>query len=1090
MPDADTSPPAAKIKSKKIPIKTINMWEELVAPGSHLFAEVIENEARCDDLLMQLGSSVRNGVLSDSSPAFRTEVLNFFERNCVRLCRGSDVNRLRMIYETLRDYLGNPSRDGTKTTAQLRDAAIKSLTSFIIAVDLPRKDSRLTRFHVEFLYRLLNDGDAGKPKTGMYAAHGRMVLAAECLQMLEIAYPMLLSLDATAFMALAAKEVISPTPGCVHTQLAATVVYNLAATHLTQQEEYVLGNGVDNEIDELLLETVGSLGQDALSSDSDEDDGTEEVLAAAAEVLCSSDTKRHRYNDVDEVVVSVECSTPSRTADGTVKASGSASPDSSSPKSPASPDGASPSNSSPGASQRKEKANGISGLSSPRAILATSSSTASMPSIPSKQSSRMSMLASVAELDEMESTAASDWTSLDTQRTAPDLHLNVNLKRTESDAGAMTWTAISTPRSMPSEMVLLQRVGTGTGAQLRRFAVPLHIQTSNPGAVPRLMITSEAQAALQDAAQMFLGAMRRLDPSGVARMTKLLPPILRVARPSSSHFWPVFERQLSTGSTPLLRAVLDLHDALPELFEGRSPSLVEKVLVQVNDESMSVDHRVAGASWVLRQHAQQRHTGAALLLADSWEQLLPRSREPLQLVTVKVKALGACLSAGIGDEEVVCRSVCGWEGYSWPYKYTSSGEPTNERKQRAFTYALRILHSSAPATGPAAHRAHACLIAATMDTIVARPQLVPAVDAFLESCPREFAVSFLRAMDAMLAGVDGQFEVFRLQPLSLSLRTLSSRDLTNRMTSTVLKRSSSLVGLVRGLSFKLSFSLPSQTHLDMPLSARGAPRQREQEPVLPLSARPHYGAAENVCNDNAFMLTPRAPVNVNALRNTISSVFQRGGVAPALTPGGQGPSGRSIVTSTMEDSLLAEDLSSGEEETVLCPAVPLNLPTQTSVDTWTSSPTTWAALATGLLSQDLMAYRLLLKRVLRTPEVHPTGTLHALGKYTWQYKEYQPSHALSAKEAGWAVLGLCHAAALVHLPCENDAWWSQRQVEVSEDVQNVLNALQDGFPVPMVQTRSQSLSKLLAREAGWSGEAWQTTLQALLNGYIDSAVQG
>lgn len=1027
--------------------------------------------------------------------------MNFFERNCVKLCRGSDVNRLRMIYETLRDYLGNPSRDGTKTTALLRDTAIKSLTSFMIALDLPRNDSRLTRFHIEFLYRLLNNEYASKPQPGMHAAHDRRVLAAECLQTLEIAYPMILSLDATAFMALAAKEVISPTPGYVNTQLAATVVSNLAATYLTQQEEYTSGSGVNDEVDELLLETVGFLEEETLSSDSDEDDGTEEVLAAAADVLCLPDTKRHRCNEEEEAVEVQPCSTPCRIADGTAKTRGSTSPDSTSP---VSPDGPSPTNTSPGASQRrpiKQKPDdGISGPSSPRAILATSSSTASILSIPSKQSSRMSMLTSVAELDEMEAAAASDRTSLETPRRAPGLQVEVSLRQTESDAGAITWTAISTPRSMPAEMVLLQRVGTGTGAELRRFTVPLHIQTNDSGAIPRLVITSEAQAALQDAAQMFLGAMRRLDSNGVARMTKLLPSILRAARPSSAQFWPLFERQLSTGSTPLLCAVLDLHDAVPELFEGRSPSLVEKVLVQVNNAALSVDHRIAGGSWVLRQHAQQRHTGATLLLADSWEQLLPRPREPLQLVTIKVKALGACLSGGIGDEEVICRSVCGWEGYSSKGTGSSSeSEAINERKQMAFAYALRILHSSAPVTGPAAHRTHACLIAAMLDTIVKSPRLVPAVDAFLESCPAEFATTFLRALDAMLSNVDGQFEVLKsVQPQvsQHSLRSMSSRDLTNRMTSTVLNSSSSIAGLVRGLSFKMSLNSLSQTHPELPLSSRGPQCQRvEEEPLLPLSARPHYpGAAspsaniytDKVSHESSLLLTPRAPVNVAALRNAVSTVFQNNATPKAV----QGPLlGRSIVTSTMVDSIMGEDLSSGEEENVLCPAVPLNVSAHASINEWTSSPATWEALATGLLSQDLMAYRLLLKRVLRTPEVHPTGTLRAIGKYTRQYKEHHPSHSLSAKEAGGALLGLCHTAALVHLPCKDDTWWTQRQVEVSEDIQNVLDALESGFPVPSVQARSQGLSKLLAREAGWSGDAWHSTLYALLNGYIDSAVQ-
>ena len=1004
-----------------------------------------------------------------------------------------------MIYETLRDSLSNPSWDGPKVAADIREAAIRSLTSFIIALDLPRHDPRLTRYHVEFLYRQLsNEAIKSHSSTG-HTLRDFKPVAAECLAILESAYPLMLSLDATALMSLAAKEVICPTPGHIHTQLAATVVSNLASAYLRQQEEYAsFSSSLEDEINLLNENTtvVGSL-EDDLSSDSDAEDQTEEVLAAAAEVLSLPETKGCVRNYEDEEVPShmIGSTTPVVHEEAIIT-------------SVAEPDGAASTSksSSPGASQRspKKSENNVDvkcGISSPRGILVNSRSVESMASIPSKQSSRISMLSSVAELDEMEAAASRSATCdanniVMRERPAPaagstGLPLSSHLQRTTSDAGSISWTAISTPRSLPAELHLLQRVGSGTGNQLRRFVVPLHIQLNDPGALPRLLVTGEARAALQDAAQMFLGAMRRMSSKGVAQITKLLPDILKAARPSSAQLWPVLERQLSTGSTPLLRAVLDLHDAVPELFQGRSPSLLEKVIVQVNNSTLSVDHRIAGASWVLRQHAQQRHMGAPdFLLADCWEQLLPRTKEPLQLATIKVKILAACLSSGIGDEEVICRSICAWEGYI--SKDKDKQLPATEQRDRAFTYALRVLYSSMVASidSPAAekYRMQACLISALMGTIVAHPQLVQAVDSFLETCPEEFSSMFLKALAAMLSNINGQFEVLQRSGEDLSL------DYTRRMTSNVINRSSSLAaGLVRGLSVKLPFNsirlqAPSSS---MPLSARGPQRPREEEPPLPLSARTHYSVGIN---------------NVATLRDKISSAFHRKKTAPAviaragplgeeIRPGAaQGPSiDRSVVASTLEDHFLScEDgtTSPDEEERMFCPAVPMDFSSLGSFDAWSSSSATWEVLGRGMLTQDLLAYRVLLKRVLRNKAVHPKGTLRILAKYVKQYQGYHSSHALPAKEIGAAVLGLCHCAALIHLPCENEAWWTQRQVEVAESVQNVLDALEEGFPVPCVQIRAQGLSLLLAREAGWSGEALQSTLFSMVNGCIDAAVQG
>ena len=255
----------------------------------------------------------------------RADVLLFFEKNCVELCKYSDENRLRHFYESLRDHLGLPTRDGAKIASQLRDSAVRSLTKVLISLDLPKTDPRLTKFHIELLYRLLLGRDTGTPPVAgtavQDALQDRRFLAVECLQMLENAYPTLLSPDASSFVALAVNEATkNPTPGFIYTQLAASVVSHVASMYLHQQEEYTTLSYEENDVvsedeeqegdflsdsglysnaeglDVSTTSRSGLVTRTAINSDSDDDDdhnGTEEVLTAAADVLSLAGTVEH-----------------------------------------------------------------------------------------------------------------------------------------------------------------------------------------------------------------------------------------------------------------------------------------------------------------------------------------------------------------------------------------------------------------------------------------------------------------------------------------------------------------------------------------------------------------------------------------------------------------------------------------------------------------------------------------------------------------------------------------------------------------------------------------------------------------------------
>lgn len=1145
-----------------------------------------------------------------------------FEKNCVELCKSSEQDRLRHVYESLRDHLALPNRDGPKIAFQLRSSAIKSLTTVLIALDSPKNDPRLTKFHIELLYRLLLGKDTGAPPVPgtavQDALQDRRFLAVECLQMLENAYPTLLSVDASSFVTLAVNEAVrNPTPGFIYTQLAASVVSHAASMYLHQQEEYTsssfeteddseesdqgshhgveVKDGLYSSADGIATTTTTTAAASAVGSGSDDDDesGTEEVLTAAADVLCLSGPSRALYDAEDDV--EIDFSDHSENTRCTTIAHGSSPPSlaAPAPDTPAGEQQSKPLGAQSGSGDEQQQQPKLknkallnvlatnsdsNGTNSPRGILRSANSTSSAASVPSKQSSKQSMLASVAEAEELNSTSCStgdDGSSPSTGdsaevETTPAVGriaiqqqtsaLTFQLRRTNSSGSVnsatsgynnnngnnttgLSWSAATTPRALPSEWILLQPPtdSSSLSSLLRRFTVPMHIQTGDSADIPRLVMNAEAHAAMKTAATTFINAMRRLNPDAVAKMTKALPPILRCARPSPTILWPLFERQLSTGSTPLLRAVLDLHDNLPELFEGRAPSLIEKVLTQVNDRMHSTDHRVAGASWVLRQHAMQRFSGGTLLLADSWDQLLPMDGDPPQLAAIKVKALGACLAAGVGDEEVVCRAVCTWEGFLGAHSSNKIHSKINknsssEQQLRAYTYALRILHSSAPAEGPAKYRTHACLITGILEAIVLKPQLVPAVDAFLETSSSEFSGIFLKAFNAFFSGVDGQFEFLKERPEDVPFQG-TTLDLADRVKAAVISRSSSLSGLMRGLSFGLSFSkrkkyshLANSNNTSTTAAGNGGGAVRRTMSMAPTASA--YATSEQ---GGSGAVTPRfaaVPVDVRALRSSISAAFhqqeeqqqrQGAGLDDGIPPFSSGMSdgGASSVNGAFaaladgQQSLMATPRSgvgvgggaiyntptfenfAPSHQRVVPPTVPLDLSTQEAAEIWLSSPSTWESLSIGILQHDLLAYRLILKRALHSADdVHPHGILRTISNYTWQYKEHHPSHTLSsAKVTGNALLGLCHAAALAHLPCNGgdaaNGSWTLRQLEVADGIQNVLDAIEEGFPVPEVQSQCQVLAAaVVEQEAAWCGSALGTTLRNLLNSYVDAAVQG
>jgi hypothetical protein len=150
---------------------------------------------------------------------------------------------------------------------------------------------------------------------------------------------------------------------------------------------------------------------------------------------------------------------------------------------------------------------------------------------------------------------------------------------------------------------------------------------------------------MQQACLEFLAAMPKLSVEGVAAVTSALPAIMRLAELAPGQLAGALDSLLHSGRALMLQAVLKLYEAVPRQgFAEWQARLVDSVLMMINGPH-TPEHRVISLTWCLVQHHAQMHSRRApSLFAGSWRQLLPRSDDPAQLLSLKVKALSACLA--------------------------------------------------------------------------------------------------------------------------------------------------------------------------------------------------------------------------------------------------------------------------------------------------------------------------------------------------------------------------------------------------------------------------------------------------------------
>lgn len=106
----------------------------------------------------------------------------------------------------------------------------------------------------------------------------------------------------------------------------------------------------------------------------------------------------------------------------------------------------------------------------------------------------------------------------------------------------------------------------------------------------------------------------------------------------------------------VLQAVLKLYGEVPEGFAEWRGRLVDSVLLMINGPH-SVEQRMVAATWSLVQHHAQMHSRQPSLFAGSWRQLMPRSNDPAQLLSLKIKALSASLAGEVARRLYAARNA-------------------------------------------------------------------------------------------------------------------------------------------------------------------------------------------------------------------------------------------------------------------------------------------------------------------------------------------------------------------------------------------------------------------------------------------------
>lgn len=785
-----------------------------------------------DGFLQQLGVALRppSGVLSQTPSENRLRVIRMLDRHWKDLCDGVATDRLRMIYETVRDVMYNIKIDSSEEVVNLKCAALSSLTKMILDANMPLSDPRLVKFHVDKLLRTLYPWNGESPEDLQMPVNGALmhITASSCLCMIEDRYPTILSKQASFLMREAmSSEGKSALKGFPKTSLALMVLANICGEYQEQKEKD------------------------------------------------------------DTYMINNTCMV-------------------------------------------------------------------------------------IAEDDNM--------------------------------------------------------------SRQQRFVIPEHCATGVPlSSYSRIVMSEYAKTKICIFALFVLDCTKRMCHDTMHKIAGPLRTLLSCSGVKPHDLWPIVHSLIQTGNSSILEFILDTHDTLPVLFEGRRPCLLEKILTRANDPAFSIEQRQLCLRWVLRQHAIQCHEKSEILLDDCWMQLLPSDEDLASIVSLKVKALAACLKSRVGEPEMIMRMVCLWRGFA------------DEGCSSQFSYAIRLLYSALDTTDycdTEELRLEASLIRSLIHAVAMYPHLVKPVNEFLSICDDEFTTRFLTGFQAFISYLDDQFDILRSvdEPVSTALKIKAS----------VLSRASSVSGMVRGIPFKLK-----------------------------------RGSNPSIMGSSA---------SASEILNNSSRISKSSSAANTITPRGNGsPSGNrdediaSLLSTQEKGDVIEQDMF---YDTFPEDVIP-DMHHVDEMNEWLVSEITWCHLKQVMSRRDLMSYRSLLHQSLRCKEICPCGVLRTISNYSWQYKGYHSSHSLKTKECGNAILALAQTAALVHLPVMNDSTQhSEEQLEVSESILQVIDSIQEGFPCSQSSKRTEVLAVLVSDEQAWIPSRSSATLASILGGYIDASIEG
>lgn len=207
--------------------------EAFVANRETLDCVIADEDSRDDFLASLVGGLQRGGWAAAAPPSLRLGLLQLLESRGTYLLRDAPLRTLRILYELLRDVAAAPATARPPAAAALRAACDRALTAVVAGLDLPARDARLARMHVQMLYRRAADAQRD-PRMPSAAWRAQREAAADCLRELELAFPGLLLSGAGDLLVLWRRERGRALgPACC--QLAVTVLSHGAGRYVEQR---------------------------------------------------------------------------------------------------------------------------------------------------------------------------------------------------------------------------------------------------------------------------------------------------------------------------------------------------------------------------------------------------------------------------------------------------------------------------------------------------------------------------------------------------------------------------------------------------------------------------------------------------------------------------------------------------------------------------------------------------------------------------------------------------------------------------------------------------------------------------------------